>query len=248
MRKNALSLILLIALAFSSCSDPNAPYTDKIAAFLKKQANGVEIQYKSKSFEFVDTLYAHEKASDLQIEYNERLKGLLSKVETIRDEYLTLEKLKKLRNQEQEMRANPDYYKKVIFSGDCDSDWCEKLKKQLASTDRLISNFDNLPKNDLSLKQNAVWYYKRHAKYYNQSERFSNLEMIEEGLNRLISIQATSDSLTALGNQHKLHIKALNEYQIVNPMLDKKQDLKFYFLFDPKTMQIFDQVADSTEK
>ena len=73
--KNLL-LLFIIAVTLTSCSESN-PYVDKIKVKVKQDALGVEMNYKSISFKWVDTLTVGKQISKIESEFEDGLNSIL---------------------------------------------------------------------------------------------------------------------------------------------------------------------------
>jgi hypothetical protein len=246
MKKNLFILGLLGILG--ACSNPDKEFIEKIKLEVKKDAFGLELNYKNISFEWTDTLIVSEKVSEFEMNYQERLDLILNLEYYVKDNYkngklfsltyLTKNRLEELRNWEKNNRGIPfnkeynDYYQ-FAFSNRNASKWISELCDQIEETDRLLNEYDKLEEGNLQLIKNVLWYYNRIDNYRSNHNPNEIWGAIFEEINLLEEINSKIDSLTIMGLDKVIHYRALNTYKINNPIFNgAEQELKKYFLFD----------------
>ena len=236
MKKILVFLGLVIATI--SCSS-NGEYIEKIKQEVKKNALGVEMNYKSISFQWADTLTVKEELVEGMAEYEGGVNAILSAYQFSED-YLTKEKLVELRNWENEIRETPfvgmgekyKNYEEFAFANRDASSFISDLCDHIEETDRLLNDWNNLEKGNLELIRNALWYYEREDQYHNStpSALWGKLTTL---LNALKEIQAENDRLSKMNSNEVIEYKALNNYTINNPLLNGAEvDVTNYFIFD----------------
>ena len=226
--------LLLLIFTLVSCN-PNKEFIEKISSRLSDDALGVDLHYKSLEFEFIDTLYIGELQTEAQDDLS-AIKHDLGSVPTLSEVSLTLDLLKKLRNQELELRGNNSYYD-FLFSDDCYSDWCETLRNQINQTDKLIEEFPTMT-DELPYWNNIVWYHIRREQFYGNSDKVEFWNSVQDAIDEATLLQTKVDSLAAFPENTVVNYTAHNRYEIVNPLLNNvKQTLDEYFIFS-KDMEL----------
>lgn len=234
-----LVFLLGLAIATISCSS-NGEYIDKIKLKVKNDAMGVEMNYKSISFQWIDTLTVKKQLAEGIAQYEEEVKPLLD-YSLFSEEVLTKEKLVELRNWENKQRGTPfksfdgtkyKNYEEFAFANRDLSSFISDLCNQIEKTDKILTEWDNLGKGNLELIRNAIWYYERQDGYYNTSPKTiwkSAITLIDE----LEKLQVENDRLSEMDANEVMEYKALNNYTINNPLLNGAEvDVKRYFIFD----------------
>ena len=233
-----LVFLLGLAIATISCSS-NGEYIDKIKLKVKNDAMGVEMNYKSISFQWIDTLTVKKQLAEGIAQYEEEVKPLLD-YSPFSEEVLTKEKLVELRNWENKQRGTPfnfsgtkyKNYEEFAFANRDLSSFISDLCDQIEKTDKILTEWDNLGKGNLELIRNAIWYYERQDGYYNTSPKTiwkSAITLIDE----LEKLQVENDRLSEMDANEVMEYKALNNYTINNPLLNGAEvDVKRYFIFD----------------
>ena len=246
--KTKLLLLILISGFLISCSDSNKPYIEKIKQQIKENALGVDLNYKSIEFKWIDTLFVDEKLLMLKQNFSQRIDTLLQIEFFIQDNfekgrifskaYITRERLIELRNWEKKNRGIPfnkeykDYYLFAFDNRDASS-WISDLCRQIEESDKLIENYENLTEGDLPLLENVLWYYNRIDVYNSNNSPHRLWSIVSSEINELKTIKTVIDSLTAVNPEKVVNYKALNIFTINNPLLNgAKQELKKVFIFD----------------
>ena len=234
--KNILFL-LVIATAISCSSD--GEFTEKIKQKVKTDALGVEMNYQSISFQWIDTLTVNKQLTKGLAAYEEMLNPLLD-YSSFSEEVLNKEKLIELRNWENEQRNTPfmfsgkkyKNYEEFAFANRDASTFISDLCYQIEITDKILNEWDNLEKGNLDLIRNAIWYYERQDKYYNTNSKpiwKSAITLIDE----LEKLQAENDRLSKMDANEIMEYKALNNYKINNPLLNGVEvEVSKFFIFD----------------
>lgn len=258
--KRAYLFLSGLLLLLAGCSNPNAEYIDKVEQQVKEDALGVEMNYQNIRFQWVDTLYVHEKLSQLEEQYTERLNAILDIEYYVRDnyeqgniftkDYLTKERFTQLRNWEREVghpnqspyggmalwvrEGYKDYYD-FAFDNRNASPWISELCDQIDETDSLLSVYDSLQEGDLELLQNVVWFYQRIDNFESSGSPSDLWDEVDIELTKLQRLELKMDSISNLDPSMAIHYKALNNYTIDNPLLNgAEQELTAYFIFDPQ--------------
>ncbi|MDB4228804.1 hypothetical protein N9786_00760 [Flavobacteriaceae bacterium] len=225
--------ILLLSLAtLISCSEAN-PYLDKIKAKVKEDALGVEMNYESISFQWKDTLTIGKQITKVAAQYDDGLNSILD-ISYFSEDLLTKESLIRLRNFENRVRNKPKGYKnyeKFAFSNREASSFISNYCDQLEETDRLLSNWDNLGKGNLNVIKNALWYYEREDEYNSRSRGDWNL--VKNMVKELEELHSKKEALLERDSNEIIEYKALNVYNINNPMLNGAEvEVEKHFIFD----------------
>ena len=227
---NFKTVITVFFILCVSCSS-NKQYTEKISAKLKADAMGLDLNYKSLEFKFTDTLTVKEQIKNHQ----DTLSAMCNEInaaELLAPDYLTKEKLIKLRNQEQELRSDNNYYDKYVFTDEYNSEWIIELRTQLNRTDSLISIFDALGDCNTGLWKNVIWYNIRRANYY-ENDYIDYWNYMLDKVKEADSYNNKLDSLNNLSPDNVIHYKAFNRYQINNPFVNNTlQEIEAYIYFD----------------
>ena len=230
-------LFLLVIVTTISCSS-NGEFTEKIKQKVKTDALGIEMNYKSISFQWIDTLTVNKQLNKGLAAYKESLIPLLN-YSYFSDEVLNKEKLIELRNWENEQRDTPfvfsgkkyKNYEEFAFANRNLSSFISDLCNQIEKTDEILNEWDNLEEGNLDLIKNAIWYYERQDKYYGNSKPIwkSAITLIGE----LEKLQAENDILSKMDANEVMEYKALNNYKINNPILNGAEvEVSKYFIFD----------------
>jgi len=248
MMKMKIAFLALIGFLVS-CSNPNKVYIEKVKQKVKEDALGVEVNYKSLTFDWTDTLYVREKISEFEKVFGERLNVIIDFEYFVKDNfekgkifsksYLTKSRLEELRNWEKNERGIPfdkeyeDYYA-FAFDNRGASAWVSQLCNQIEETDSLLNVYEDIEEGDLSLLKNSLWYYKRIDNFHSKLNPEPQLwAQISDELDFLRETKSKIDSLSAIGADKVIYYKALNMYKINNPFLNgAEQEIKQYFLFD----------------
>lgn len=229
--KNLL-LLFIIAVALTSCSESN-PYVDKIKVKVKQDALGVEMNYKSISFKWVDTLTVGKQISKIESEFEDGLNSILN-ISYFSNEILTKEALIKLRGFEDRVRNAPKGYKSYeafAFANRDASSFISALCNQYEETDRLLSDWDNLEKENLSLIRVATWYYEREDEFNGNSRL--DWSVIKDAINSLEELRSQKENLFKEDLNKVIEYKAINEYTINNPILNGAEvEIKKHFIFN----------------
>ena len=225
--------ILLLSLAtLISCSEAN-PYLDKIKAKVKEDAMGVELNYKNISFQWVDTLTVEKQTTKLSAQFDNGINTILD-FYYYSEDMLTKKKLIKLRGFENRVRNKPKGYKnyeEFAFANRETSSFISSLCDQFEETDRLLGDWNILERGNLSLIKNATWYYEREDQYEGRS--LFDWSLITNMVEELEKLQSEKDVLSKKDPNEVIEYKALNVYNINNPMLNSaKQELEKHFIFD----------------
>lgn len=252
MKKIKFLLFALFISILSGCSNPNAIFIDTIKEKLKRDAMGIELNYKNIMFQWVDTLFVHERLSLLDSIYNQTINDLLNTEFFVHDnlergkifslEYISIDRLTELRNFQKNVRSNMyprgghnDYYEYLFDENDknyCRTDWCNELRSRLQSIDNLISNYEQLKEGDLTLLENVIWHYERIDSYENNQKPNPIWQNAFDVVNSLVEIKSQIDSLSTIDPHSVIHYKALNRYKINNPLLGGvEQEFARYFIF-----------------
>jgi len=259
MKKTILISLVLIG-ALAGCSNPNKVYIKKIKQQIEKDANGLEVNYKSVAFNWVDTLYVSQKINELNKSYSSILNQILNYNSFINDikgtgkifskSYLTKDRLRQIRNWEIKV-GHPNKYSwgektswvkdgyKNYYDYACanksSNQWFQELCEHVKTEDSLIKEYSNIKEGNLTLIKNNLWFYKRIDHYYHSSNPNPVFKEISDRIEKLDNINSIKDSLSKLSLNHIIYYKALNDFKVNNPFLSgTRQELKKYFLFNSK--------------
>ena len=187
-----LIYLTLTILIVACSSDINQVHIDKIKQKVKKDAMGIDLNYKNVTFEWIDTLTVKKQLSFLNTSYDEGINSIL-KSSFFSQDVLTKEKLITLRNWENGMRDTPfkydgkkyKNYEGFALNNRDLSPFITDLCNQIEISDKLLENWSNLEEGNLKLIKNTNWYYKRKANYNGTSIDFYNsinnlVELLEE--------------------------------------------------------------------
>ncbi len=230
--------IFLTVLIVACSGDLNQIHIDKIKQQVKKDAMGIDLNYKNVTFKWVDTLTVKKQLTILNTEYEKGISVILKSPYFSKD-VLTKKELISLRNWENGIRNTPfifngkkyKNYEGFAFANRDMSSFITDLSNQIEISDKLIKNWDNLGKGNLELIKNANWYYKRKANYNGTSEDFFN--SVTTLVLALKETQTKINSLSDLNPNDIIEVKALNNYKINNPILNGAEvDVTKYFIFD----------------
>lgn len=251
------SLMLILSFIVFGCSDPNNKYIEKVKKRVKDDAIGVELNYKSISFNWIDTLYVREIQTELNNEYNKHKNTILKTELKIKDigrgkvfskSFLTTEKYTELRNWEKNV-GHPnvyswgstaswvedgykDYYE-FAFANRSKSIWLEELCVQINQTDSLLAVYDKIEDGDLVFTENVLWFYKGIAHFHNQKNYSKLFKLISKTIGEMKKIKTKTDSLSTLNPEQIINYTAQNIYTINNPLLNgAEQELKVNFIFN----------------
>tara|TARA_B110000977_G_C10869029_1_gene412770 strand:- start:32 stop:700 length:669 start_codon:yes stop_codon:yes gene_type:complete len=209
-----------------------------IKQIVKKDAMGIDLNYKNVTFEWIDTLTVKKQLSFLNTSYDEGINSIL-KSSFFSQDVLTKEKLITLRNWENGMRDTPfkyngkkyKNYEGFALNNRDLSPFITDLCNQIEISDKLLENWSNLEEGNLKLIKNANWYYKRKANYNGTSIDFYNsinnlVELLEELKIKIVPI-------SEMNPNDIIESKALNNYTINNPIMNGIEvDINKYFIFD----------------
>ena len=246
-------LFLLVIVTTISCSS-NGEFTEKIKQKVETDALGIEMNYKSISFQWIDTLTVNKQLNKGLAAYKESLIPLLN-YSYFSDEVLNKEKLIELRNWENEQRDTPfvfsgkkyKNYEEFAFANRNLSSFISDLCNQIEKTDEILNEWDNLEEGNLDLIKNAIWYYERQDKYYGDiaTASFEAVIPVRDIFERTIwesaitligeleKLQAENDILSKMDANEVMEYKALNNYKINNPILNGAEvEVSKYFIFD----------------
>ena len=232
-------VLLVLAIATFSCSDNNGEYIEKIKQKIKNDALGVEMNYKNISFQWVDTLTVKKELAKGTAKYDELINPILN-LNYFSEDELTKEKLVELRNWENKNRKTPfifgskkyKNYEEFSFANRDASSFISDFCNQIEESDKLLNDWENLNKGNLSLIRNALWYYERQDNFYNSSPKTIWKE-VTTLVNHLEEIKSKNDRLSKMDSNEVIEYKALNNYTINNPLLNgAKVDVKNYIIFD----------------
>lgn len=238
-----------LVLALVGCTNPNEEYIETIRLHIKTEANGVEMNYESLEFKWIDTLHVHEQVTALTQLYADNLKAVIGLETFIKDDfipgkvfsknYLTLDRFKQLRDWEKIIRGVPfdeefsDYYA-FAFSNRTSSPFISELCDQLEKSDSLIQHFESIEEGNLALLSNVLWYYQRIDYYESNGQPNPIWDTVRSALNDLNAIQQSIDSLSQMDPQQVLEYKAYNAYQVNNPAYNGAlQEVKKNYIFNP---------------
>jgi len=233
-----LIYLTLTILIVACSSDINQVHIDKIKQKVKKDAMGIDLNYKNVTFDWIDTLTVKKQISFLNTSYDEGINSIL-KSSFFSQDVLTKEKLITLRNWENGMRDTPfkydgkkyKNYEGFALNNRDLSPFITDLCNQIEISDKLLENWSNLEEGNLKLIKNANWYYKRKANYNGTSIDFYNsinnlVELLEELKIKIVPISETNPN-------DIIESKALNNYTINNPIMNGIEvDINKYFIFD----------------
>lgn len=259
MKNTKIVVVGLLALTFG-CTNPNSEFIDKVKKQVKDDAMGVEMNYENIEFQWTDTLYVKEQLATLKGQFDERLKTITDIEFYVKDnfekgkiftkEYLSKERFTELRNWELKVGHPNQYsyggqatwvkdgykdYYEFAFANREASPWISELCNQIEETDSLLNNYENLQEGNLSLLQNALWFYKRIDNFESNKNPSDLWDKVDNELSALKELKSKTDSLSNLDPNKVIHYKALNTYKINNPILNgAEQELKKYFIFNPE--------------
>jgi len=233
-----LIYLTLTILIVACSSDINQVHIDKIKQKVKKDAMGIDLNYKNVTFDWIDTLTVKKQISFLNTSYDEGINSIL-KSSFFSQDVLTKEKLITLRNWENGMRDTPfkydgkkyKNYEGFALNNRDLSPFITDLCNQIEISDKLLENWSNLEEGNLKLIKNANWYYKRKANYNGTSIDFYNsinnlVELLEELKIKIVPI-------SEMNPNDIIESKALNNYTINNPIMNGIEvDINKYFIFD----------------
>ena len=233
-----LIYLTLTILIVACSSDINQVHIDKIKQKVKKDAMGIDLNYKNVTFEWIDTLTVKKQISFLNTSYDEGINSIL-KSSFFSQDVLTKENLITLRNWENGMRDTPfkydgkkyKNYEGFALNNRDLSPFITDLCNQIEISDKLLENWSNLEEGNLKLIKNANWYYKRKANYNGTSIDFYNsinnlVELLEELKIKIVPI-------SEMNPNDIIESKALNNYTINNPIMNGIEvDINKYFIFD----------------
>lgn len=209
--------------------ETNEQHTEKIRQRVKEDALGLEMNYKSISFEWQDTLYVSEVIKSIQ-----NLVVSLPDVESVEifsDEFITKENLLKLRNWEDNKRGvpfNKEYrlYTDFAKNNTDKSAWLKELSDRIAKTDEILSKWDSVSvvENNSIVWLHLIEYYRTIDKFYTSRPQLTELwDELEAQINN-IKGKAPNDVVS---------YRALNVFTINNPAFNSvEQELKQYFVFN----------------
>ena len=227
-----LILLLMLSATLMSCSEPN-PYLDKIKEKVKQDAMGIEMNYNSISFKWTDTLTVGKQIAKITAKYDDGIKTILNN-NYYSEDILTKKSLMKLRGFEDRVRNTPKGYKSFeafAFANRNASSFISDLCNQYEETDRILSDWDNLEKGNLSLIRVATWYYQREDKFNGNSR--GDWSLVTDILNSLGELQSEKNSLSEKDSNEVVEYKAYNVYTINNPLLNGAEvEIKKHFIFD----------------
>lgn len=232
-------IYLTLTILIVACSDNvNQVHIDKVKQKVKKDAMGMDLNYKNVTFQWIDTLTVKKQLSILKTSYDEGINTLLNSPSFSKDE-LTKEKLITLRNWENGIRKTPfrfdakkyKNYEEFALANRNLSPFITDLCNQIEISDKLIENWSNLREGNLELIKNVNWYYKRKANYNGTSKDFYNsVNTLVESLEEL---QIKIVPLSEMKPNDVIESKALNNYTINNPIMNGVEvDVNKYFIFD----------------
>ncbi len=225
-----LALMLVVSCGNEDKSE-NQELINKIKQKVKTDALGVEMNYQSISFRWIDTLTVEKELINRTAEYNEMLKPLIQ-FDVDKKTFLYL------RNWENNNRDTPFYYgeekyknyEEFAFANRNISSFIFDLCNQIEESDKILNDWDNLEKGNLQKIRNAIWYYDRIA-IFNGKE--TDLDSILALINELEELKDKNDRLLKMDADEVLEYKALNVYKINNPMLNGvEQEISKHFIFD----------------
>jgi hypothetical protein len=224
---------LLISLAtLIACAETN-PYINKIKIKVKEDALGVEMNYKSISFQWKDTLTIGKQITKMTAQYDEGLNSILD-ISYFSEDVLTKEWLIRLRNFENRVRNKPKGYKNYeafAFANRKASSFISEFCDQIEKTDELLTHWEHLGKGNLNLIKNAIWYYEREDKYNSRSR--TDWSAINNLVKELEKLNSEKEALLERDSNEIIEYKALNVYKINNPMLNGAEvEVKKNFIFD----------------
>lgn len=248
--RQKINIFISFLILFYGCSNPNSEFIAKIKQQVKKDANGVELNYKNIKFEWTDTLYLKQQLQTLNEEFINRLKTITNFEYYIPDnfekgmiftkDYLTKDRLIELRNFQNKVREymypKSDYetYYEWLFTDDnCESEWCNTLRNEIFYIDSIINNYNDLEESDLDFLKSICWHYKFIDSYYSDKSPDVIWDKISTEISELKEINEVIDSLSNIDPHMIINYKALNTYKINNPILNgAEQELTKYFIFN----------------
>ncbi len=237
-------LIFLIAtLTLVSCQ---SDIEEKIETHLKSKAMGLEINYKSQSFQWVDTLTV----SELNDSFKRKTNGIIEPIlgfeyyiyphhdhcQILTKSYNSISKLKQLRNFENEHghKENGDYiaFAKKNYGL---SSFINSYADNIDGLDSIISNYDNFKESDPFWIKTLAWFYKRTESY---EKNHVTADFWDLAIQYSDTIKAYNDSISKYSNidgSTPIYFKGINKYTIENPLLKgAKQELKGFIYFNPE--------------
>lgn len=262
MRYLKFSILALIAI---SCTNPNEQFTSQIKEKLKKDANGIELNYKSISFNWVDTITNYDSVTSLITVQNvlkqqvleKNIQKILGKEFIFSKEYVTVEKLKQWRNFEVEW-GHPnkslilnseaswvkdgykDYVEFALDNRDL-SPFISELCTNINRIDSLITNYDDIDGFCPTLIKTSLWSLWREYTFMGYSKRDELKEIYmetEKIMKEINSLSKSIDELNQLGDEFVHFYIGENKYKINNPFINNaEQELTKKFKFD-KTLII----------
>lgn len=230
--KKILTSIFLVSILIS-CDESN-PYLDKIKERVNQDAMGVDINYRSLSFKWVDTLTVGKQIEKIKSEYEDGINTIL-RINYFSKEVLNKEELQRLRGFEDRVRNVPEGYKSYedfAFKNRDASSFISELCIQYEETDKILSDWDNF-KDDLSIVRIATWYYEREDDF-NGVTRF-DWNNIKNLIKSLEVLKVQIETLSVKDSNEVIEYKSFNKYSINNPILNGDEiEVSKYFIFNNK--------------
>lgn len=261
MKKLYFFLISIISINVG-CSRSDSVFIESINNYVNENALGLDLKYKSIDFKLIDTVFVKDSLKTLKKEYSENIKPLLGFKFYIKDDfkdgyiytkdYITEKRFSELRNWELNI-GHPSYneysgqaiwvadgfkdYYEFAFSNRNASEFISSLCTQVEKTDSLLKVFDKVKNGDLELINNVNWYYKRIDKFESSEDPDKNgvFAKVDEVVAYLKNVKLSIDSLSKLNPENIIQYKAINTYQINNPLFNgAEQKITRQFNFNPE--------------
>ncbi len=251
MRRHLLA-ITAIAFAIVSCSNPNKPYTEKIQTYLSNQFDGLDINYQSKSFSWIDTVYVADSLESLKATFDEGINMITNahiyvpditdnKEQVFSKAFITKGKYEEIRNWEdnyarpKSLYSHDGYPNYIEFAKAkrTESEWLEEFSSQIEQTDSLLNVYNELEDGNLIFINNLLWYYKRIGKFYNSQYSSPMLDNVSGVLDSLNTLNHKINELSRLPQDQVIFYVAKDEFTIDNPRFNgTEQSLKATAFFD----------------
>jgi hypothetical protein len=240
-----------LTLIVCSCSSPYKEFEGLIQQKLKSEFNGMEINYESVLFEWVDTVKNQDTIDSIKLVHDGVLNPILDleyeilsefgKGKIYTKEFLTKEKLTTLRNWEKNQRSRnfkddkyKDYYEYVFGNRDL-SEWTRRLCTQIEKTDSLLLKYEEIEDGNLDFIECINWYGNRIDDYWSNGKPMKGWKLVQKGIDGMREMESAMDSLSNIGVDKIAYYVAKNKYEITNPLFNNtKQELERRFKFDDK--------------
>lgn len=229
MKKILFLLVASITISgLSSCSTDR--YKEQLKQYVITKADGADINYKLISLEVIDTIYIGERIDSIELRMQNSF-GINKAMRYTKDNY------KEYRDREfMVFNENMNNYEEDVLRGKLKDafPWYTEIREITETADSLLANWDKVDQYSYEFNRTLVWYSIRMFQFYNRNDE--NITVGKYLLDEIItnkSLFTERDSLLKLNARENIYkIKVRHKYSILNPLFNKRLELKSLTYFD----------------